>query len=91
MLREISERMKIEINGVPVVGDSMRDLQAARDSGAIPVLVNTGKGKITARQLSRANSPVSAADVIQFADLGAFADALLADEMSNIIQEHLDA
>ena len=45
--------MKIETSGIPVVGDSMRDLQAARDSGAIPVLVKTGKGKKNARDLKQ--------------------------------------
>jgi len=89
MLREIAERMKIEISGIPVVGDSMRDLQAARDSGAVPVLVRTGKGRKTARALKRKDSPVPADEVMQFKDLAAFADALMGGEMDAVIRERL--
>ena len=91
MMREIAERMKIEISAVPVVGDSMRDLQAARDSGAVPVLVKTGKGKKTSRALKRKDSPVPAAEVMQFKDLAAFADALMAGDMDQTIRERLNA
>ena len=45
MYKDMANRLKIEMNGVPAVGDSMRDLQAAHDVGALPVLVKTGKGK----------------------------------------------
>jgi D-glycero-D-manno-heptose 1,7-bisphosphate phosphatase len=44
---EIARRMNVELDGVPMVGDSLRDLQAAAASGAKPVLVLTGKGKKT--------------------------------------------
>ena len=91
MLKEIASRMKIETSGIPVVGDSMRDLQAARDSGAIPVLVKTGKGKKTARALKKKDSPVPESAVKQFASLEAFAEALLAGEMDSTLQERLDA
>lgn len=91
MLKEIASRMKIETSGIPVVGDSMRDLQAARDSGAIPVLVKTGKGKKTARDLKKKDSPVPESAVKQFASLEAFAEALLAGEMDSTLQERLDA
>ena len=47
MLLEIAKRMNVELEGVPVVGDSLRDLQAAAAAGARPVLVLTGKGKKT--------------------------------------------
>lgn len=47
MFKEISQRFGLELNGVPAIGDSMRDLQAAAAVGAIPVLVLTGKGKRT--------------------------------------------
>ena len=47
MFKEISQRFGLELNGVPAIGDSMRDLQAAAAVGAIPVLVLTGKGKKT--------------------------------------------
>ena len=47
MFKEISQRFGLELNDVPAIGDSMRDLQAAAAVGAIPVLVLTGKGKKT--------------------------------------------
>jgi D-glycero-D-manno-heptose 1,7-bisphosphate phosphatase len=47
MLLEIARRMNVELEGVPMVGDSLRDLQAAAAAGAKPVLVLTGKGRKT--------------------------------------------
>jgi D-glycero-D-manno-heptose 1,7-bisphosphate phosphatase len=47
MLLEIGRRMNTPLAGVPVVGDALRDLQAAAAAGARPVLVLTGKGKKT--------------------------------------------
>jgi D-glycero-D-manno-heptose 1,7-bisphosphate phosphatase len=47
MLLEIAERFNVDLNDVPVVGDSLRDLQSAVAAGAQPVLVRTGKGAKT--------------------------------------------
>jgi D-glycero-D-manno-heptose 1,7-bisphosphate phosphatase len=47
MLIEIGERFNTPLEGVPAVGDSLRDLQAAVTVGAQPVLVLTGKGTAT--------------------------------------------
>ena len=47
MLLEIARRINVELEGVPMVGDSLRDLQAAAAAGARPVLVLTGKGRKT--------------------------------------------
>jgi D-glycero-D-manno-heptose 1,7-bisphosphate phosphatase len=47
LLEDIAERYHIDLNGVPAVGDSLRDLQAAAAVGARPLLVLTGKGKRT--------------------------------------------
>jgi D-glycero-D-manno-heptose 1,7-bisphosphate phosphatase len=47
MLREIAARFDLALTGVPVIGDSLRDLQAASAAGARPVLVLTGKGEQT--------------------------------------------
>ena len=44
MLNDIARRLHIELNGVPAIGDSLRDIQAARAAGACPILVKTGKG-----------------------------------------------
>ena len=47
MLLQIAERFNVELAGVPVVGDSLRDLQAAVAVGCKPYLVLTGKGEKT--------------------------------------------
>jgi D-glycero-D-manno-heptose 1,7-bisphosphate phosphatase len=47
MLLEIGERFNADLTGVPVVGDSLRDLQSAAAVGGLPCLVLTGKGAKT--------------------------------------------
>ena len=47
MLLEIAERFNVALAGVPAIGDSLRDLQAASAAGAKPILVLTGKGEQT--------------------------------------------
>ena len=44
MFHDIAGRLHINLAGVPAVGDSLRDLQAAQAAGARPILVKTGKG-----------------------------------------------
>ncbi|HEX8986812.1 MAG TPA: D-glycero-beta-D-manno-heptose 1,7-bisphosphate 7-phosphatase [Rhodocyclaceae bacterium] len=48
LLRDIAARYNVSLAGVPVVGDSLRDLQAAVAVDAQPILVLTGKGEKTA-------------------------------------------
>jgi D-glycero-D-manno-heptose 1,7-bisphosphate phosphatase len=50
MLREIGRRFNSDLKDVPAVGDALRDLQAAREVGARPVLVTTGKGRLTLKE-----------------------------------------
>jgi D-glycero-D-manno-heptose 1,7-bisphosphate phosphatase len=47
MLNRIAGCFNVDLDGVLAVGDSLRDLQAAKAAGATPVLVLTGKGKNT--------------------------------------------
>jgi D-glycero-D-manno-heptose 1,7-bisphosphate phosphatase len=47
MLEEIAARFHTELKGVPSIGDSLKDLQAAEAVGAQPILVLTGKGAKT--------------------------------------------
>ncbi len=47
MYQRISECFNISLEGVPAIGDALRDLQAAHDSGCRPILVLTGKGEKT--------------------------------------------
>jgi D-glycero-D-manno-heptose 1,7-bisphosphate phosphatase len=71
-LEDIWARFQLDLTGVPCVGDSYRDLVAARAVGAVPILVRTGKGERTLRAYEN-----ELADVAVFPDLAAFADALL--------------
>lgn len=50
MLREIAIRFGVDMADVPCIGDSLRDLVAAADVGAKPILVLTGKGEQTLRK-----------------------------------------
>lgn len=47
LLKEIAARYNVDLFGVPAIGDSLRDLQAAQAVDAQPILVLTGKGKKT--------------------------------------------
>jgi D-glycero-D-manno-heptose 1,7-bisphosphate phosphatase len=47
MLEEIGRRFNTSLQGVPSIGDALRDLQAAEAVGAQPILVLTGKGQGT--------------------------------------------
>ena len=71
LLIDIAERLRIELTGVPLIGDSLRDLQAARTAGARPLLVKTGKGAATLQH------PGLDPDVPVFRDLAGAVDALL--------------
>ena len=74
MLLEIGKRFNTELTGVPCIGDSLRDLQAAEAVGAQPMLVLTGKGEKTLRD---GNFPKS---TVIFPDLAFAVSALLAEE-----------
>ncbi len=48
LLEDIARRFNVDLGGVPCIGDSLRDLQAAARVEAQPILVLTGKGRQTA-------------------------------------------
>jgi D-glycero-D-manno-heptose 1,7-bisphosphate phosphatase len=77
LLLQIQERYGIELNGVPYVGDSLRDMQAAQAAGCAPHLVLTGRH---ADLKSQGLSPNFPAQTQVHADLGAFVDHLLGGE-----------
>ncbi len=52
LFNELRQRLKCNLIGVDAIGDSLRDLQAAKAAMANPVLVRTGKGKKTEQQLA---------------------------------------
>lgn len=71
LLRRLARHYETTLEDVPVVGDSLRDLQAAAAAGAKPVLVRTGNGETTASRL-----PDNLDSVPIFDDLAAFAATL---------------
>lgn len=74
LYHDIARRLRIDLKGVPAIGDSLRDLQAARAAGARPLLVRTGKGPQTLVH------PELDVDVPVFNDLASAADAVLAPD-----------
>ena len=73
LFEEVAERLQVSLRGVPAIGDSLRDLQAAEAVGARPILVRTGKGRRTEAALPADHGyPV-------FDDLAAAVHALLAE------------
>jgi len=74
MLVEIGQRFGVDLTGVPCVGDSVRDLQAADAVQAQPILVLTGKGEKTLREGDFPKNTVI------FPDLAFVATALLAGD-----------
>ncbi len=72
LLEDLGRRLNVGLAGVPFIGDTQKDVDAARAVGAQPMLVLTGKGKATAQ------SPDFPRDVPMYEDLAAAADALVA-------------
>jgi D-glycero-D-manno-heptose 1,7-bisphosphate phosphatase len=70
LFRQIAERHDVALAGVPVIGDSARDLDAASAIGARPILVLTGKGRATL-------AAIGSTDVEVYPDLAATAAQLV--------------
>jgi D-glycero-D-manno-heptose 1,7-bisphosphate phosphatase len=75
LFEQIAERFGVDLKGVPVVGDGLRDLQAGATAGCEPHLVLTGKGAALRGQPLPAEYP---AGTRVHEHLGAFADWLIA-------------
>ena len=71
LLERLARHYGRSLAGVPVIGDSLRDLEAAAAAGAMPILVRTGNGTRTEAQLPDAFRNISVYD-----DLAAVATAL---------------
>lgn len=71
LLRQIEAAFGVSLTDSIYVGDSLRDLQAARAVGARPVLVRTGYGEATLSALPQAFS-----DIEVFNNLAAFVASL---------------
>ena len=79
LLEQIADRYGIDLQGVPCIGDSLRDMQAAAHAGCDPHLVCTGRH---ADLLGHADAPPGFPEGTRVhADLAACVDALLADRV----------
>lgn len=79
LYEKIGERYGVDLKKVPVVGDSVRDLEAAIAVGAPPHLVRTGKGAALGdAQIAQLQKQIPALQV--HADLAAFAEHMIQRE-----------
>jgi D-glycero-D-manno-heptose 1,7-bisphosphate phosphatase len=77
LMRDIGKRYGIDLKQVPMVGDTLRDLQAAAAAGCEPHLVRSGRAALLeAAELQQIVDQVPGTRV--HADLAAFAEHLLA-------------
>ena len=74
LFNKLSRQYGAPINGVPMVGDSERDIIAAKAVSGRPILVLTGNGRNTATVLLEKNEEVET-----YTDLRAVAKQLIAD------------
>lgn len=75
MLDAIEEQLGADLKNAPLVGDSLKDIQAARVKGCQPVLVRTGKG--TQTETTTLLWPKYGVNTLIFDDLADFAHSLI--------------
>jgi len=79
LLRAIERELALPLSCAVLIGDSLKDLQAAEAAGCRGVLVRTGRGDATLVRLRKARPPTGLlADPAVYDDLAAAAQALLA-------------
>jgi D-glycero-D-manno-heptose 1,7-bisphosphate phosphatase len=79
LFQQIGERFGVSLQDVPVVGDTLRDLQAGAAVGCQPHLVLTGKGaRMDSAQIEALCAQVPGTQV--HADLAAFAEHMIRAE-----------
>jgi D-glycero-D-manno-heptose 1,7-bisphosphate phosphatase len=80
LFAQIAERYGVNLQGVPCIGDSLRDMQAAEAAGCAPHLVCTGRHADLLGQALPVGFP---AHTRIHADLAACVDHLLGLELTN--------
>jgi len=75
LLQQIESEFSCSLKGQYFVGDSMKDIQAASAFSCVPVLVRTGNGLVTEKQLS----PELSATCLVFDDLASATKHLLSN------------
>lgn len=74
LFRRLARHYDVPLQGVPMIGDSLRDIEAAKSVGGRPILVLTGNGSKTAEQLTANGESVET-----YADLRAAAQRIVAE------------
>ena len=74
LLTRLSRQYGQSLDGVPMIGDSLRDIEAARAVGGRPILVMTGNGRSTLKALAE-----QGIETETYADLDQAVTALLAE------------
>lgn len=80
LYQQLADRLNINFSGIYSVGDSIRDLVAAKTVGAQPVLVKTGNGKKSLKKIAD-DSHIDLDGTLVFDNLATFTDALLKQEI----------
>lgn len=78
LLEDAGRRFNTDLKGVPFIGDTMKDVIAAQEVGAVPIVVKTGKGQET---VAGAGFPSA---IMVCDDLAAAAGVLLAEAAPGI-------
>jgi len=79
MIEDIGRRFSVELNEVPAVGDSLRDLQAFANAGCQPILVRTGKGEETLAAAAKSPEKALPPNTWICADLAEAAQRIIAE------------
>lgn len=58
LFHAFATRYGVDLAGIPAIGDSYRDVQAAEAVGASPILVETGKGRRTLARHTELDIPI---------------------------------
>jgi D-glycero-D-manno-heptose 1,7-bisphosphate phosphatase len=81
MMRDVAHRYGSDLKNVPMVADTLRDLEAARAAGCPPHLVRTGRASlVTEGELAQWLAAVPG--TVMHDDLASFASHLLAQELA---------
>lgn len=83
LLEQIAEHFATNLEDVPVIGDSLRDLESAIAVGARPILVRTGKGERSLMNLAAASVDTRLKTVPVYQDLAETVEALLAGDFND--------
>ncbi|MFO1338806.1 MAG: D-glycero-beta-D-manno-heptose 1,7-bisphosphate 7-phosphatase [Burkholderiaceae bacterium] len=81
MMRDIAQRYGADLGQVPMVADTLRDLEAARAAGCPPHLLRTGRAGLVS-EAEMAQWVAAVPGTLVHDDLGAFVSHLLQQELA---------